>query len=136
MTERREAAVERVLKQHDVDVFALAANRASGNGNVITIRLNRYVAMPPNCAGLDETAANGFSDTPPESFGCTTATNLALMAAHPRDLLTGAPPGGADATHEARAVERYRAGALSAAGGSQGGSGGGSSGGSSGGGGS
>jgi pilus assembly protein CpaD len=67
----------------------------------------------PRCPDWSAPDAASFSNGPDSNFGCATATNLALMAAFPRDLAQGAPSGGADATFAARGVELYRAGALS-----------------------
>jgi pilus assembly protein CpaD len=66
------------------------------------------------------------------NLGCANATNLYLMVADPRDLVSGRMLGPADGEEAVRAVDNYRSGKLdSLSWGPGGGSGGGSSGGSS-----
>jgi pilus biogenesis lipoprotein CpaD len=143
VAERRSAAVARALQNQDVASVRVTRSDAALS-DTVTVQVVHYIASHPACSGLSENAGNGFADTPPDDFGCATATNLALMAARPQDLVAGKPPGGADAAYAARGVELYRSGALShigsgiqangTAGGSQSGGSGGSPGGGSGGG--
>lgn len=72
------------------------------------LSLERYVVTPPNCPDWSEPLGTGDARQVGSNWGCSTATNLGLMVADPRDLVVGKTTAPADATREANSVERYR----------------------------
>jgi len=73
----------------------------------------RLTAVPPDCdlAALPPLRDDvGAWHNPDLNLGCSTARNLGLMVARPRDLVVGRDPGPADGERGAAAMERYRKG--------------------------
>lgn len=68
----------------------LNAPVAVADGSSILLGLDRYIVVPPECIGMDFSfqAGRNTSGMSP-SIGCTDATNRALMASSPRDLMQG-----------------------------------------------
>jgi len=89
-------------------------------------------ALPPACPDWAPIGQYDPYNLPMKNLGCANATNLYLMVADPRDLVSGRLLGPADGAEAVRSVDNYRAGKLdNLSWGPGGGSGGGGSGGSS-----
>lgn len=73
----------------------------------------RLTVVPPDCdaAALPPPRDDvGAWHNPDLNLGCSSARNLGLMVARPRDLLVGRDPGPADGQRGAAAMDRYRRG--------------------------
>jgi pilus assembly protein CpaD len=103
--------------------------------NAVAVVVKRIAAVPPACPQWQGLGGYDPLNAPMSNLGCANATNLYLMVADPRDLVSGRTMGPVDAQPGMIAVDNYRNakpdGLVSAGTGSSGG-GGGSSGGSSG----
>lgn len=112
---KRMDAVTSMLRK--LRIRAQAAARPSVDGaltqNTVVVTVGRYVVIGPNCPDRSKPEGDDFSNTVQSNYGCATATNLGLMVANPRDLLSGTPAGPADADFAARGVQQYRAGEIS-----------------------
>jgi pilus assembly protein CpaD len=84
-----------------------AATVAEGE---MTLTLDRYVAVPPDCPNWSKTPGNDFANTLHSDFGCSTATNLAAMVDRPRDLIEGRELAGAVGDPALAAMHHYRGG--------------------------
>jgi pilus assembly protein CpaD len=78
----------------------------------VELVLERHVVVLPACPDWSRESGTDFANLPHSNLGCATETNFGLMVAEPRDLARGRPPGAADGTREAEAVERYRTGRV------------------------
>ena len=59
-------------------------------GSSVLIGLDRYIVVPPECIGMDFSFQAGLNSSGMSpSIGCTDATNRALMASSPLDLMRG-----------------------------------------------
>jgi len=109
----------------------VAPSSQPGN-DAVAVVVKRLAAMPPACPDWNQIGQYDPHNLPMSNLGCANATNLYLMVADPRDLVSGRMLGPADGEEAVRAVNNYRSGKLdSLSWGPGGGSGGGSSGGSS-----
>ena len=106
-----------------------AAPDASFTADAVVVTVNREAAVPPACPNWTIIGPYDPSNAPSTNLGCATRTDLYLMVADPRDLVSGHPQGPADAAPSIAAVETYRSGKPAAALGSADGSGGASTGG-------
>jgi pilus assembly protein CpaD len=84
-----------------------AATVAEGE---MTLTLDRYIALPPDCPNWSKAPGNDFANTLHSDFGCSTATNLAAMVDRPRDLIEGREMAGAVGDPALAAMHRYRGG--------------------------
>jgi len=104
------------------------------NDDSVAVVVKRLAALPPSCPDWGEVGHYDPLNLPMKNLGCASATNLYLMVADPRDLVSGRMLGPADGEEAVRSVDNYRAGKLDnlswGAGATTGGSSGGSSGGS------
>ena len=116
-------------------VHRLAAPDPSFTADAVVVTVNREAAVPPACPHWTVIGPYDPSNAPSTNLGCATRTDLYLMVADPRDLVSGHPQGPADAAPSMAAVATYRTGKPAADLGSAGGSGGASTGGGGGGGG-
>jgi pilus biogenesis lipoprotein CpaD len=86
---------------------------ATGPNSVVIVR-SEYLLGLNNCPTYSPaTIANPNEGVMP-GFGCANAYNMGQMLARPRDAAVGRPPGPADATVNAAAIERYREGKVRA----------------------
>ena len=106
-------------------VHRMAAPDPSFTADAIVVTVNREAAVPPACPNWTVIGPYDPSNAPSTNLGCATRTDLYLMVADPRDLVSGHPQGPADAAPSMAAVEAYRSGKPAAALGSADGSGGG-----------
>ena len=127
LSQARQASIRRLLSQRGVRAIAMPAVAGAGSerlalGDEVALQVERYVVTPPACPNWSKPTGGDPTNTEASNFGCATTTNLGLMIANPRDLLSGQKPGPADADPALRAVRNYRAGKavrLSEEGGSQ-----------------
>jgi pilus assembly protein CpaD len=118
----------------------LAPFSLPGGEDSVAVVVKRLAAMPPACPDWRQIGQYDPDNMPMKNLGCANATNLYLMVADPRDLVSGRMLGPADGYEATRSVDTYRSGKLdslswgpgggsgSGASGSSGGSGSGSSG--------
>ncbi|HXP13309.1 MAG TPA: CpaD family pilus assembly lipoprotein [Stellaceae bacterium] len=100
--------------------------------DAVAVVVKRLAALPPACPDWAQIGQYDPHNLPMKNLGCANATNLFLMVADPRDLVSGRLLGPADGEEAVRSVDNYRAGKLdSLSWGPGGGSGGGASGGAS-----
>jgi len=108
---QRSGAIVKALTARGVGAVNLP-DLASGPVDRLTVTAQRYVVTPPDCPDWSRQAVENHANALPSNYGCASLTNLALMVADPRDLVTGRPLGPADADPAIKAVERYRAGKV------------------------
>ena len=127
LSQARQASIRRLLSQRGIRAITMPAVAGAGSerlalGDEVALQVERYVVTPPACPNWSKPTGGDPTNTVASNFGCATTTNLGLMIANPRDLLSGQKPGPADADPALRAVRNYRAGKpvrLSEEGGSQ-----------------
>jgi pilus assembly protein CpaD len=115
LSQARQASIRRLLSQRGIRAVALPAIAGAGGerlalGDEVALQVERYVVTPPACPNWSKPPGGDPTNTVSSNFGCATATNLGLMIANPRDLLSGRKPGPADAEPALRAIQNYRAG--------------------------
>lgn len=76
----------------------------------VAVTATREVALPPSCPPWAAIGSFDPSNGSINTLGCANGTNLYLMVADPRDLVSGHPQGPADAAPSVAAVEAYRTG--------------------------
>jgi pilus assembly protein CpaD len=85
------------------------AEAAANDPDTVVVSVPRREVVPPACPDWSDAPAR-VTNLPSSNFGCATASNLGLMVADPRDLVSGRVPGAADAAVAARSVQAYRQG--------------------------
>lgn len=78
----------------------------TGSGVVITVE--KYMVTPPSCHDWSRSFGDAQGHAAMSNLGCATETNLAMMIADPRDLVSGKPTGYYDGTRHALGVQMYR----------------------------
>ncbi len=78
----------------------------TGSGVVITVE--KYMVTPPSCHDWSQSFGDAQGHVGMSNLGCATETNLAMMIADPRDLVSGKPTGYYDGTRHALGVQMYR----------------------------
>lgn len=78
----------------------------------VELVLERYLVTLPACPDWSRKSGTDFSNQPHSNFGCATQTNLGLMVAEPRDLISGRTLAPADGIHQAEGIVRYRTGEV------------------------
>ena len=109
--EARAQGAALALQARGIDRVQMAV--AGQDRNTVTISVLRTVYQATACyqsADVREAAGGARLPTP----GCVTDGNLARMVAQPSDLIHGRPTSPSEAGPAAAAVERYRAGAITA----------------------
>ncbi len=98
-----------------LDTLGIPARRvelekqSSGDGALIVVSLDHYVAVPPAaCPDWSDAMGSADSRQIASNWGCATATNLGLMAADPYDLFVGRQTSLANGEHASNAAARYR----------------------------
>ncbi len=79
---------------------------------VVDVATERWRPVLPTCPDHSRIAILGSENQDSSNYGCSTATNLSLMVADPRDLVTGETGGRVDANIAAAAVDRYEEGKI------------------------
>jgi pilus assembly protein CpaD len=118
-------------------VHVLAPSGHGPGDDTVVVVAKRVAVLPPACPDQGPIGGYDPDNQPMKNLGCATATNLYLMVADPRDLVSGRMIGPGDGDAAVRSIENYRTGKLdnlsygpggSSSGGSSGSSSGGSSG--------
>jgi len=108
LSARRQAAVAAYLG--GLHLKAIPDGETGAPADQVTVVIGRYVVTPPQCPDWSKPSDDDPSNTPSSNLGCATETNLGLMVADPRDLVSGKPLAGSDADHNSYAIQRYRQG--------------------------
>ncbi|MFZ0695345.1 MAG: CpaD family pilus assembly lipoprotein [Alphaproteobacteria bacterium] len=108
LSARRQAAVAAYLG--GLHLKAIPDGETSTPADQVTVVIGRYVVTPPQCPDWSKPSDDDPSNTPSSNLGCATETNLGLMIADPRDLVSGKPLAGSDAEYTTNAIQRYRQG--------------------------
>ncbi|HEX6112428.1 MAG TPA: CpaD family pilus assembly lipoprotein [Geminicoccaceae bacterium] len=85
---------------------------AWGLNRRVELILERHLVTLPACPDWSRKSGTDFSNQPHSNFGCATQTNLGLMVAEPKDLVSGRTLAPADGVHQAEGVVRYRTGKV------------------------
>jgi pilus assembly protein CpaD len=78
----------------------------------VELILERHLVTLPACPDWSRQSGTDFSNQPHSNFGCATQTNLGLMVAEPKDLVSGRTLAPADGVHQAEGIVRYRTGKV------------------------
>ncbi len=81
-------------------------------GDQVAVVVKRLAALPPSCPDWGPVGSYDPNNLPMKNLGCASATNLYLMVADPRDLVSGRMLGPADGDAAVRSVDNYRSGKL------------------------
>ena len=76
----------------------------------VDVATERWRPVLPSCPDHSRLMIMGADNPDSSNFGCSSATNLSLMVADPRDLVAGETGGHTDATISTSAVDRYEEG--------------------------
>jgi pilus biogenesis lipoprotein CpaD len=128
LSARRAASVARLIRGAGLtdalittSAFGERAPARAGTGEPVWSRNRRvevavegWAVTLPGCPDWSRDVAHDPLNLPMSNLGCATLGNLARMIADPADLAQGRRLGPADATREAEAVVRYRAGKVKA----------------------
>jgi pilus assembly protein CpaD len=78
----------------------------------VELVMERYLVTLPACPDWSRQSGTDFSNLPFSNFGCATQSNLGLMVAEPKDLVSGRTLAPADGVHQAEGILRYRTGKV------------------------
>ena len=100
---------------HQLSAHGIGATTLPGGGkdvppNEIVVVVERYVVTPPQCPDWSKDPVANHENEVASNFGCSTASNLGLMVADPRDLVIGRHMGPEEGDPALAGIERYRAG--------------------------
>ncbi len=84
---------------------------AMGPDQVVVVR-SEYRIAAHGCPDYNPAGQWNPNESQKGGFGCADAYNMGQMLARPRDAAIGRPPGPADSTVSASAVQRYREGRV------------------------
>jgi pilus assembly protein CpaD len=90
----------------------VVAPSSEPGGNAVAVVVKRLAAMAPACPDWGPVGNYDPRNLPMKNLGCASATNLYLMVADPRDLVSGRLLGPADGDEAVRSVDNYRSGKL------------------------
>jgi len=93
-------------------VHVLAPSGHGPGDDTVVVVAKRVAALPPACPDWNLVGTYDFHNLPMKNLGCANATNLYLMVADPRDLVSGRTMGPGDGDEAVRSVETYRSGKL------------------------
>lgn len=110
LAQQRRAMVARYLRRRSLLVVLREGKAGQLGGRAVTIKLARYVVVPPQCPDWDAALQGRALDGKPGRFGCMNASSLGAMVANPADLIEGGRFGAGDADYLIRGLEQYRAG--------------------------
>ncbi|MHA1538569.1 MAG: CpaD family pilus assembly lipoprotein [Alphaproteobacteria bacterium] len=110
LARQRRAMVARYLRQRSLRVVMREGQAGQLGGKAVTIKLARYVVVPPNCPDWDAALQGRALDGKPSRFGCMNASSLGAMVANPGDLVEGRTSGAGDAEYLILGLDQYRAG--------------------------
>jgi pilus assembly protein CpaD len=112
LTAARIGRLSKAVTARGVGAQTLPASATEPVANRVTVVVERYVVVPPDCPNWTSPAVGDHSNQPGSNFGCATSTNLGLMVADPRDLVIGRTLGPAEGDAALAAVKRYRLGKI------------------------
>jgi len=110
LARQRRLMVANYLRQRSLRVVLSDGQAGQLGGRAVTIKLARYVVVPPQCPDWDATFQGKPLAGKPSRFGCINASALGAMIANPADLVQGESAGRGDADYLVRGLEQYRAG--------------------------
>jgi len=92
-------------------VIAQADQSSGSNGDdSVAVAVKRLAAVPPACPDWVPFGNFDPQNLPMKNLGCSNATNLYLMVADPRDLVSGRMLGPGDGDFNDRQIDNYRTG--------------------------
>jgi pilus assembly protein CpaD len=106
----RISALARELTRQGYSVATLPAAPDAVPPNALLVVVERYVVTPPECPNWTKSSSGDHDNAPTSNFGCSSATNLGLMVADPRDLVIARTLGPASAAEAGLAIQRYSQG--------------------------
>lgn len=95
-----------VLKKN-IEVIERQGMRSESNHADVTVVLDQYHLILPECPGWESIHANSVSHGE-EGFGCSNAYNLGLMVSNPKDLYEADRMDKGDGPYQAQSIDRYR----------------------------
>ncbi len=108
------ADARRARVSQAIDALGMSYSVAPADPNftadAVQVAVTGEAAIPPACPNWTVVGPYDPSNAPLTNLGCATHTNLYLMVADPRDLVSGHALTPADAEPSMRAVEAYRTG--------------------------
>ncbi len=110
LAQKRRAMVANYLRRRSLQVVLREGQAGQLGGRAVTIKLARYVVVPPQCPDWDAALQGKPLDGKPSRFGCMNASSLGAMVANPADLVGGRQPGPGDADYLILGLDRYRDG--------------------------
>jgi len=112
MTRRRAQLVRSHLAARRISSQLVARQPGDGVEDAVAVSVSRHVVTPPQCPDWTKNATQDIYTESASNFGCATAHALSVMAANPRDLVQGRPPGPGDGEALALGARRYREGEI------------------------
>jgi len=109
IADARRASVSRALDNLGF-AYHLAPADPTFTADAVVVRADREAALPPSCPAWAAIGSFNPSNGPINTLGCANGTDLYLMVADPRDLVSGHADSATDAAPSIRAVEAYRTG--------------------------
>ena len=109
IADARRASVSRAIEALGLP-YSVAPADPNFTADAVDVRVTGEAAVPPSCPNWDIVGPYDPSNAPMRNLGCATSTDLYLMVADPRDLVTGHALAPAEAQPGMRAVEAYRTG--------------------------
>jgi pilus assembly protein CpaD len=109
IADARRASVSRAIGALGLP-YSVAPADPNFTADVVDVTATGEAAVPPSCPNWDVVGPYDPSNASMRNLGCATNTDLYLMVADPRDLVTGHALAPADAQPSIGAVEAYRTG--------------------------
>jgi len=109
IADARRARVSRAIEALGMP-YSVAPADPNFTADAVQVAVTGEAAIPPACPNWTVVGPYDPSNAPLTNLGCATRTNLYLMVADPRDLVSGHALTPADAQPSMRAVEAYRTG--------------------------
>jgi pilus biogenesis lipoprotein CpaD len=110
LAQQRRAMVAGYLRRRSLQVVLREGPAGQLGGRAVTIKLARFVVVPPQCPDWDAALQGKPLTGKPSRFGCMNASALGAMVVNPADLVEGGQSGAGDADYLIRGLELYRAG--------------------------
>lgn len=94
----RISAIQAFIKARGLTYGGTAKLGSKPAEGSVMLYLERYVVTTPNCGEWAAETSNNERNNPSSFYGCSTAANLGLMVANPRDLVAGQNGGNSTST--------------------------------------
>lgn len=101
-------AINNYLKTKGMWAWSATATGAVATQQTASLGVNRYTVVTPDCYAESREPYYRTQDARWPLFGCTTAQNLGVMVASPRDLISPKPDSGPHTYYATRAIIMYR----------------------------